>query len=124
MKRNRLYTINKGNKNLFDVGGLAQYGYKLSTPNKINIPTNGNSGSSGGSGINWDNVKQGAQIGAGALLSSDMGYRALDEFDPIWHLAGQNHSAVGDSLSSAGKGIFKAGVSSGNPWLMLAGAGA
>lgn len=61
---------------------------------------------------------------ASAALDTPAGDKLLDTMDPVYHLAGGRESTVGNALSSAGKGVFKAGVSTGNPWLMLAGAGA
>jgi hypothetical protein len=43
--------------------------------------------------------------------------------DPVHQLAGGRESAVGNALGDAGVGVFQAGVSSGNPWIMAAGAG-
>lgn len=48
----------------------------------------------------------------------------FDTLDPIYHLAGGRESAIGNGLSEAGVGLFKAGAQSGNGALMLAGAGA
>lgn len=48
----------------------------------------------------------------------------FDTLDPVYHLAGGRESTVGNGLSETGVGLFKAGVQSGNPALMLAGAGA
>ena len=44
---------------------------------------------------------------------------AWDTLDPVYHLAGGRESKVGNGLSDAGVALTK----SGNPWLMLAGAG-
>lgn len=63
-------------------------------------------------------------MAAGAALSTPGGDKLLDLADPVYHLAGGRESAVGNSLNDAGKGLFKTGVSTGNGWLMLAGAGA
>lgn len=46
-----------------------------------------------------------------------------DAADPVYYLANGRESKVGNALSDAGVSTFKAGVSTGNPWLMLAGAG-
>lgn len=48
----------------------------------------------------------------------------FDTLDPVYHLAGGRESAIGNGLSEAGVGLFKAGAQSGNGALMLAGAGA
>ena len=47
-----------------------------------------------------------------------------DAADPVYHLAGGRESAVGNGLSDAGVGLFKAGAQTGNLPLMAAGAGA
>lgn len=65
-----------------------------------------------------------AKAGIGALANTDFADKALDDLDPVHALAGGRESAVGNGLSTAGKGLFKAGASTGNGWLMLAGAGA
>lgn len=78
------------------------------------------SGGSGGSGIGWAAA---AQTAASAFLNTPGGDKMLDTMDPVYHLAGGRESTMGNSLSSAGKSTFKAGVSSGNPYVMAAGAG-
>lgn len=75
----------------------------------------------GGSGFDWGGLGLAA---ASAALSTPGGDKLLDELDPTYHLAGGRESTVGNAFNSAGKGVFKAGVASGDPWLMLAGAGA
>lgn len=47
----------------------------------------------------------------------------FDAADPVYWMADGRESAVGNGLSDAGVATFKAGVQSGNPWVMLAGAG-
>lgn len=44
---------------------------------------------------------------------------AWDTLDPVYHLAGGRESAAGNAMSDAGVALTKTG----NPWLMLAGAG-
>ena len=61
---------------------------------------------------------------AGAALSTPQGDKLLDDLDPVYRLAGGRESTIGNGLSATGKGLFKAGASTGNGWLMLAGAGA
>jgi hypothetical protein len=46
-----------------------------------------------------------------------------DAADPVYWLADGRESAAGNGLSDAGVATFKAGAQSGNPWVMLAGAG-
>lgn len=46
-----------------------------------------------------------------------------DAADPVYYLANGRESKVGNTLSDAGVATFKAGASTGNPWMMLAGAG-
>ena len=61
---------------------------------------------------------------AGAALNTEAGDKLLDVADPMHHIAGGRERAVGNTLDTAGKGLFKAGAQTGNGWLMLAGAGA
>ena len=58
-----------------------------------------------------------------AMLNSPEADKLLDEADPLWHVAGGRESKVGNTLGSAGKSVFKAGVQSGNGFVMLTGAG-
>ena len=46
-----------------------------------------------------------------------------DTLDPVHHLAGGRESGVGNTLGDTGVALTKAGISSGKPWLALAGAG-
>ena len=46
-----------------------------------------------------------------------------DTLDPVHHLAGGRESGVGNTLGDTGVALTKAGISSGSPWLALAGAG-
>lgn len=46
-----------------------------------------------------------------------------DAADPTWYLANGRESAAGNFLSSTGVNLTKVGMQTGNPWLMLAGAG-
>ena len=46
-----------------------------------------------------------------------------DAADPVYWMADGRESSVGNGLSDAGVATFKAGAQSGNPWIMLAGAG-
>lgn len=72
------------------------------------------------------NSNFGSTMGAigGAILNTPAGDKMLDTLDPTYHLAGGRESTVGNFFNDAGKGLFKTGVSTGNPWLMLGGAGA
>ena len=150
MRRNKLYTINKGNKHLFVDGGLASYGYAYSTPDKIQLSQNTLSAAQdvaynnylASSGNNWlglskkDNPFSKENVGttmkgiggAAAAIGSQVNTgdpRGLyDTLDPVYHLAGGRESGVGNALSDTGVGLFNAGAQSGNGWLMLAGAGA
>ena len=49
---------------------------------------------------------------------------AFDILDPVYHLAAGRETKVGNALSDTGVGLFKAGASSGNAGLMIAGAAA
>lgn len=77
-------------------------------------------GGSGSSAMGWAGA---AKAAATAVLNTSAGDKALDTFDPVFHLAGGRESTVGNSLSTAGKETFKQGVASGSPYAMLAGAG-
>lgn len=77
----------------------------------------------GKSKSNFD-FKSTAQAAAGAILNTPAGDKLLDTFDPMWHIAGGRESEVGNAFSDTGKSLFKAGATTGNGWLMLAGAGA
>lgn len=70
------------------------------------------------------NIGNTAKAGIGALMNTGTADKLLDDLDPVYKLAGGRESAIGNGLSDAGKGLFKAGASTGNGWLMLAGAGA
>lgn len=75
------------------------------------------------SGIGWQ-----AGLGAAAGIAGQVGVNnknpngLYDTLDPVHYLANGRHGA-GDGVEKAGVGVFQAGASSGNPWLMLAGAG-
>lgn len=150
MKKDILYTVkgpSKGSKgNLFFGGGFANYSYGSTqfNPNPGgNAQTTGlgkDSGSSltgsstsipktnfyvdvdklrSGNASNFGNTLQ--QVGAGVLAAAPD--EVMDYADPLWHVAGGRHSSFGDSMGNLGKNTFKAGLSSGNPYVMLAGAG-
>ena len=134
MKKNKLYTITKGN--LFALGdqiqttGLsvsgtptfADHGYDKA-PNipKIDLskyykPKN--------SFFSNQAVQQGLGFAANMADQIPTGDKRglYDTLDPLYHLAGGKESAVGNGLSDVGVGLFKTGASSGNGALMLAGA--
>ena len=46
-----------------------------------------------------------------------------DTLDPVHHLAGGRETGAGNAMGDAGVAVTQAGLSSGNPWLMAAGAG-
>ena len=74
-------------------------------------------------GTTMKGIGAGAAVAAGAVNTGDP--RGLyDTLDPVYHLAGGRESGAGNAMSDAGVGLFNAGAQSGNPWLMLAGAGA
>ena len=61
---------------------------------------------------------------AGIIGKSENNPRGLyDAVDPVHYLAGGRESTVGNGLSDAGVGVFKAGAQSGNGYMMAAGAG-
>lgn len=61
---------------------------------------------------------------AGIIGKSEKNPRGLyDAVDPIHYLAEGRESTVGNGLSDAGVGVFKAGAQSGNAYMMAAGAG-
>lgn len=67
----------------------------------------------------------GSAAGLAATVGADKDnpYGLFDRLDPVHALAGGRHSGVGDTMGGLGVGLFQTGVSSGNPMLMLAGAG-
>lgn len=67
-----------------------------------------------------------AGLAASALGSINTGERRgmWDTLDPVHHLAGGRESGAGNAMGDAGVALTQAGLSSGNPYLMLAGAGA
>lgn len=152
MKRNKLYTVTKGNmqplmrsvSNTFDWGGLAQADYQKNPWDYTQDYLYGNGpsieeqykNSKNSFGISKaDNPFSKGNVGgtmmglAGAIPDSPMTIggttykRGLfDLADPIHHLAGGNESAVGNAMGDVGVGVFKAGATSGNPFLMIGGA--
>lgn len=68
--------------------------------------------------------------GAAAALGSQIGVSErnkrgmYDTLDPVHQFASGRESGVGNAFGDAGVGLFQAGTSSGNPWLMAAGAAA
>lgn len=150
MKKDKLHTVNKWNRPAFmpketlfalggaDVSGMSDSdflrGMNQSYRNSISIPTTNNNylnetaleglkKQQAGSNSSSSLKGVGTQA-AGAILNTATGDKLLDELDPVYHLAGGRESTVGNGLSDAGKGLFKAGATTGNGWLMLAGAGA
>ena len=137
-KKDRLYTVNRYNKNLFEYGGptqpTAMLGNRFDTfDNKALVDQNmaqaaQGSGSTGGSGsFDWGGFGMGV---ASAIPNTPMeigGNNARngiwDAADPTWYLADGRESKVGNALSDTGVALTKAGAQSGNPWIMLAGAG-
>lgn len=69
-------------------------------------------------GAAWQAAGAAALNGIGAINTGERN-GIFDTLDPIYHLAGGRESAVGNALSDTGVALTK----SGNPWLMLAGAG-
>lgn len=89
--------------------------------------SNGNGTAQSGSGMNWGSVGWGA-AGAASGIGGQIGVSEknpnglYDTLDPVHYLANGRHGA-GDGVEKAGVSMFQAGASSGNPWIMLAGAG-
>ena len=137
-KRDKLYTVNKWNKNLFNTGGdiakwdrlaSAAYGANYGDPG-YTMDTYMND-----SGNNWfgiskaDNPFSKGNIGntmssIGGAAATAAPREAFDYLDPVYHLAGGRETKVGNALSDTGVGLFKAGAQSGNGYMMLAGAAA
>ena len=112
--------------------GIARSGYNpSSTASEIKSLTSSTSptSSSGSSGFFGKGGAGTAAAGAALGIASNIGQsetnkRGLfDVMDPVHQLAGGRESAVGNALGDAGVGVFQAGVSTGNPWIMAAGAG-
>lgn len=89
--------------------------------------------SSDSKGFNWGkagNIAAGVGASVAAIPMFNDPYKEdkktdfYDMADPTYHLAGGRESAVGNTFGTVGKGLFQAGASTGNPWLMAAGAGA
>ena len=96
-----------------------------------NGDTGGNTGGSTGGetedkgGFTKSATMKGIGIAANTLGNIPTGDRRgmWDTADPTHYLAGNKKSAVGTAMGDAGVGLFQAGASSGQPYLMLAGAG-
>ena len=146
MKKNKLYTVNPFNKNLFLLGGAAteafdraasqQYGanygnegftlddYMNSKGNNwLGLSKKDNPFSKGNIGTTMKGIG-GAAAAIGSQVNTGDPRGLYDTLDPVYHLAGGRESGVGNALSDTGVGLFNAGAQSGNGWLMLAGAGA
>lgn len=85
-------------------------------------------GTSIGNNGGWSSgLMAGAGTAAGLATTigadKDNPYGLFDRLDPVHALAGGRHSGAGDAMGGLGVGLFQTGVSSGNPMLMLAGAG-
>lgn len=126
-KMNMDYLFNRidqnpyGNTNFnVDLGNaFAEYN---ANKNSIENPNGGNGNNKGNTenSVDFKNIAGGI---AGAALSTPAGNQALDKLDPIHAWADGRESALGNGLSSMGNSLFTTGASSGNPWVMLAGAG-
>lgn len=87
----------------------------------------GKAGSSSGGGLfskggaGWGMV--GAAAGALGSINTGDPRGMWDTLDPVYHLAGGRESAAGNVMSDAGVSLTQAGLSSGQPYLALAGAG-
>lgn len=111
--------LNNLNANSF--GSLAQQpsSSSFNTNLKVSPSSSTSTSSSGGSNLAG---YMGALSNLGDIGASEKYKRGMwDIADPLYHLAGGKESAVGNGLSDAGVGLFKAGANSGNGMLMLAG---
>lgn len=80
-------------------------------------------GQNSNSGIGWQAGLGAAAGTVGQIGVSEKNPNGLyDTLDPVHYLANGRHGA-GDGVEKAGVSMFQAGASSGNPWIMLAGAG-
>ena len=107
-------------KALGDINSLVDNFGKVSSSNNQFSQILGKGSGSGGSGAGWAAAGQAA---ATTLLNTPMGDKAMDVMDPVWHLAGGRESAVGNTLSTAGKSLLKSSAASGNGYMALAAAG-
>lgn len=88
----------------------------------------GQEGGAGGEGAGAMGGLAQAGIGAAAGIGAQIGKseknkRGLfDVLDPVHQLAGGRESKVGNAMGDAGTSLFMAGASTGQPYLMLAGA--
>ena len=148
MKKNKLYKVGENIKaNIFATAGQMQManhsygstqfnplpggralttnlGKSTLTGNSTSIPkTNIHVDTRALSSGNASNYDQYLQAAGAAAMASGVADKALDYFDPLWHVAGSRHSGVGDGMGNMGKGVFQAGLTSWNPWVMAAGAG-
>lgn len=82
----------------------------------INTPTLGSKGAQ--TKAAWQAAGATALNALGTVNTGDRN-GLFDTLDPVYHLAGGRESTVGNALSDAGVTLTK----SGNPWMMLAGAG-
>ena len=74
--------------------------------------------SKGNIGNTMQGIGTGAAI-AGSVIKTGDPRGMWDTLDPVYHLAGGRESKAGNAMSDAGVSLAKTG----NPWLMLAGAG-
>ena len=115
MRKNRLYTVNKWNKPLFEEEAVS-----LHTGKRGNVFEGGGDTESNGFNTAWKDAAA-AQNTALSSVKTDDPRGAWDTMDPIYHItgAGNKSSKAGDTMQDTGIALTK----SGSPWLMLAGAG-
>lgn len=134
MKKNKLYTVNEWNqpafmpKNRFEVGGPIipnnlDYRMKLLQGSVDNERMANYLSQKPASGSSFGSTAAAVGSALGSVNTGDP--RGMwDTLDPVYHLADGRESAVGNAMSDAGVSLTQAGLSSGNPYLMVAGAGA
>lgn len=128
----RLYTVNKWNrkkfldKNIFDAGGpVAGAG----SAGAAGATTGGAGGTGDGSSTdgmqkpkkNYFAFLAGIPETSFKLGKTNYKRGIWDAADPLYQLAGNKESTVGNAFSDAGVGMFKSAAQSGNAWGMLAG---
>ena len=140
-KKDKLYTANKWNQPLFMSGpnlfGLGDQMNQIA-PEGIDrvpeqsAPVNTNQGNQGG--FNWNNIGKGAATAASFIPANEITLNkgqdnqiqlqrgVWDMLDPMYWMTeghGGYKSETGEGMSNTGVALTKTG----NPWLMLAGAG-
>ena len=119
---NNLNANSFGKTNAF--GSQLVGNYDTSSLSNTTLKTSPSSTSTSSSGGNNLMSQYGGALTSalGSIGTSEKYKRGMfDIADPLYHLAGGKESAVGNGLSDAGVGLFKAGAQTGNGALLLAG---